>query len=114
MSLLSERQIPADLGDQLRNAAYVTAEFLSDIVHATCRRLPSAKQNERVVRIERLIQSQAWTYAALALIELELPQWQIRRLAYEIPISLPLASSRFQMGFWPAWTCGCNDSRATS
>ena len=34
--------------------------------------------------------------------------------AYEIPISSRSASSRFQMGFWPPWTCGCSDSRATS
>ena len=31
----------------------------------------------------RLIQSQAWTDAALALIELELPLWQVRRIAYD-------------------------------
>ena len=30
-----------------------------------------------------MIQSGAWTDAALALIDLELPQWQIRRLAYD-------------------------------
>ena len=83
MSLLSERRTPADLGDQLRNAGYVTAEFLSDIIRATSRRLPSAKQNARAARVEHLIQSQAWTDAALALIDLELPQWQVRRLAYD-------------------------------
>jgi hypothetical protein len=83
MSLLSEQQIPADFGDRLRNAGYVTAEFLSDFVHAACRRLPSANQNARAARIERLMQSQAWTDAALALIDLELPQWQVRRLAYD-------------------------------
>ena len=83
MSLLSEQQIPADLGDQLRNAGYVTAEFLSDIIRATSRRLPSANQNARAARIERLIQSHAWTDVALALIDLELPQWQVRRLAYD-------------------------------
>jgi hypothetical protein len=83
MSLLSEHQIPADIGDQLRNAGCVTAEFFSDIVHATCRRLPSANQNARAARVARLIQSQAWTDAALALIDLELPQWQVRRLAYD-------------------------------
>jgi hypothetical protein len=83
MSLLSEQQVPTELGDQLRNTGYVTAEFLSDIVHATCRRFPSAVQNFRSVRIERLIESQAWTDAALALIDLELPQWQVRRLAYD-------------------------------
>jgi hypothetical protein len=80
MSLLSEQQIPADLGDRLRNAGYVTAEFLSDIVHATCRRLPSANQD---ARLARLIESHAWTDATLALIDLELPQWQVRRLAYD-------------------------------
>ena len=83
MSLLSEHQTPADLGDQLRNVGHVTAKFLSDIIRATSRRLPSAKQNARAARVERLIQSQAWTDAALALIDLELPQWQVRRLAYD-------------------------------
>ena len=44
--------------------------------------MPS-KQNARAARVEHLIQSQAWTDAALALIDLELPQWQVRRLAYD-------------------------------
>ena len=83
MSLHSEQQTPADLGDRLSNAGYVTTELLSDIVHATCRRLPSANQNARAARVARLIQSQAWTDAALALIDLELPRWQVRRLAYD-------------------------------
>ena len=30
-----------------------------------------------------MIQSGAWTDAALALIDLELPQWQLRRIAYD-------------------------------
>jgi hypothetical protein len=83
MSLLSEQQINFDIGDRLRNAGDVTTEFLSDIVHATCRRLPSTNQNAKAARVERLIQAQAWTDAALALIDLELPQWQVLRLAYD-------------------------------
>ena len=83
MSLFSEQQTLAELGDRLRNAGYVTAEFFSDIVHVACRRLPSDNQNARAARVERLIQSQAWTDAALALIDLELPQWHVRRLAYD-------------------------------
>jgi hypothetical protein len=83
MSLLLEQQGPAELDDRLRDAGCVTAEFLSDIIRATCRRFPSAVQNFRSTRIERLIESQAWTDAALALIDLELPQWQVRRLAYD-------------------------------
>ena len=83
MSLLLEQQAPAELGDRLRDACCVTAEFLSDIIRATCRRFPSTDRNFKNARIERLIESQAWTDAALALIDLELPQWQIRRLAYD-------------------------------
>ena len=83
MSLLLEQQAPAELADRLRDAGCVTAEFLSDIIRATCRRFPSAVQNFRSTRIERLIESQAWTDATLALIDLELPQWQVRRLAYD-------------------------------
>ena len=82
MSLLQEN--PAtELGDRLRDAYAVTAEFLSDIIRQTCRRFPSLGQSGKTDRIERLIQSGAWTDAALALIDLELPQWQIRRLAYD-------------------------------
>jgi hypothetical protein len=83
MSLLLERQPPLDLGDRLRDACSVTAEFMSDIIRATCRRFPPAVQNPGSAHIERLIESHAWTDAALALIDLELPQWQVRRLAYD-------------------------------
>ena len=83
MSLLLERQTSVELGDRLRDACCVTAEFLSDIIRATCRRFPPAAQNLGSAHIERLIESHAWTDAALALIDLELPQWQVRRLAYD-------------------------------
>jgi hypothetical protein len=83
MLLLAETQNPAELSDRLRDTYVVTAEFLSDIIGQTCRRFPSTGQSGKTARIERLIQSGAWTDAALALIELELPQWQIRRIAYD-------------------------------
>ena len=83
MFLLAEPQNSAELGDRLRNAYAVTAEFLPDIVGQTCRRFPSTSQNSKTARIERLIQSGAWTDTALALIDLELPQWQLRRIAYD-------------------------------
>ena len=60
-----------------------TAELISEIIGETCRRFPSIGQTERTARIERLIESGAWTDAALALIDLELPQWQVRRIAYD-------------------------------
>jgi len=83
MSLLIESQNPAELGDRLHNAYAVTAEFLSDVIKQTCRRFPSTGRSGKTVRIERLIESGAWTDAALALIDLELPQWQLRRIAYD-------------------------------
>ena len=83
MSLLSTSQNSIELSNQLRDAYTVTAEFLSDIIAKSCRRFPSTSQSGKAARVERLIQSGAWTDAALALIDLELPQWQVRRLAYD-------------------------------
>jgi hypothetical protein len=83
MSILLEQTFPTTLADRLRDAYGVTAEFLSDIIKETCRRFPSAEGSAKAARVERLIQSQAWTDAALALIDLELPQWQVRRLVYD-------------------------------
>ena len=83
MSLLLEHPNSADLGDRIREAGSVTAEFLFTIIGATCRRFPATRPNARTARVERLIQSGAWTDAALSLIDLELPQWQVRRLAYD-------------------------------
>src|ERR1700704_332370 len=83
MSLLAETKDPAELSDRLRETYAVTTEFLSDIIRQTCRRFPSSGQSGKTARVERLIQSGAWTDAALALIDLEVPQWQIRRLAYD-------------------------------
>jgi hypothetical protein len=81
MSILAKTQTSAELGDRLRNTYAVTAEFLSDFISQTCRRFPSTSQSGKTARIERLIQSGAWTDATLALIDLELPQWQLRRIA---------------------------------
>ena len=83
MSLLLEHSTPAELSDRLRDSHAMTAELMSDIIGTTCRRFPSASQTGKTARIERLIQSGAWTDAALALIDLELPHWQIRRVAYD-------------------------------
>lgn len=78
-----EHQNPVELGERLRNADAVTTDIMSDVIGQACRRFPSLGQNEKSVRLERLLESGAWTDAALALIELELPQWQLRRIAYD-------------------------------
>jgi hypothetical protein len=83
MPLLSKQHDPGELNDRLRDAQAVTAELLSDIIDETCRRFPSTGQSGKTARIERLIGSGAWTDAVLALIDLELPLWQVRRIAYD-------------------------------
>jgi hypothetical protein len=83
MPLLSKSHDPGALNDRLRDAKAVTAELLSEVIGETCRRFPSMGQSGKTVRIERLIESGAWTDAVLTLIDLELPLWQVRRLAYD-------------------------------
>jgi hypothetical protein len=74
---------PRELEDRLRDAHAVTAELLSEVISEACWRFPPVRRTEKTARIERLIRSGAWTDAALALVELELPQWQVRRLVYD-------------------------------
>jgi hypothetical protein len=83
MPRLLEIHHPVELSDRLRDAHAVTAELMSDVIAGACRRFPSAGQADKSARIERLTASGAWTDAALALIDLELPLWQVRRVAYD-------------------------------
>jgi hypothetical protein len=71
------------LADQLRSAQAVTPDLISHVVDAACVRLPALGRTEKAARLRRLIEAGAWTEAALALIELELPQWQVRRLIHD-------------------------------
>ena len=80
---LREHRDPGALGDRLRNAPEANATLMAETIDTACRRFPSSGQSERTARIEQLIRSQAWTDAALELIDLELPLWQVRRLAYD-------------------------------
>lgn len=83
MPLLSEHHDSLKFGNRLCDASAVTEELLSEVIAKVCRRFPSTGQTGKTARIERLIQSGAWTDVALALIDLELPLWQVRRIAYD-------------------------------
>jgi hypothetical protein len=83
MFLLSLPQDVPTLGERLRNAISATPTLIAEIVREARRRFPSQAQPARTARVGQLIALGAWTDAALALIELELPQWQVRRLAYD-------------------------------
>jgi hypothetical protein len=71
------------LDDRLRDATEASVALFGEVIETACRRFPSIGQSAKTARIKRLIQSGAWTDAALALIDLELPLWQIRRIAYD-------------------------------
>ncbi|UZE46973.1 hypothetical protein ONR75_18365 [Rhodopseudomonas sp. P2A-2r] len=66
----------------LRDAPAATADIFTDILATTRRGNPMIRALE-VARIKHLITCCAWTDAALALLALELPPWQLRRLAYD-------------------------------
>lgn len=78
-----EQHNPDALNDRIRSADVMTTALMSDVIKQVCRRFPSVGQSTKTARIQQLIQSAAWTDAALALIDLELPMWQVRRLAYD-------------------------------
>jgi hypothetical protein len=71
------------LAVRIRDANAATAELLSDVIREACWRLPSVRRTKSFDRLEQFIQSCAWTDAALALLALELPQWQVRRIIYD-------------------------------
>jgi hypothetical protein len=46
-------------------------------------RVRTSMRADEVRRIDRLIEADAWTDAAMGLLEANLPAWQVRRLVYE-------------------------------
>ena len=83
MTPYSKHHDADELNGRLREARAVTAELVAEIIGETCQRFPPIRRTEKSARIERLIGSGAWLDASLALIDLELPQWQIRRIVYD-------------------------------
>ena len=71
------------LSERLRDAPAVTASLVRDVMEAVCLHHAHPGQARAIARIERLIGEEAWAEVGLALIELELPQWRLRRLAYD-------------------------------
>src|SRR5262245_37759776 len=71
-----------ELGDTLHTATAMTPALMSKVVSQACVRL-HAQGAAAKAKLNRLIEAGAWTDAALALLELELRQWTVRRLACE-------------------------------
>jgi hypothetical protein len=72
-----------ELNDRLRSAHAVTPDLMAEIIDEACQCFPPILRTEQTLRIERFIESGAWLDATLGLIDLELPQWRVRRIAYD-------------------------------
>jgi hypothetical protein len=70
------------LADRLRRAPSAGPELFADVI-GTCTRIPVLRTAGKTRRLDQLIATGAWTEAALALIEFELPGWSPRRLVHE-------------------------------
>lgn len=61
----------------------IDAAAFTAICLAACKRLPAMRRTAEARRLDRLVEAGAWTDAALALIAIELPDWQLRRLTFD-------------------------------
>lgn len=73
----------ATLAAQVSAADEATSELFSEIVVAIARPLWTPGEAANAVQLHDLIEAGALTQAALSLIELELPLWKLRRIAYD-------------------------------
>jgi hypothetical protein len=71
------------LDDRLSRAEVMTPALMSDVLNAACIRFASMRHTGHARQLGQMIQSGAWTDASLALIEIELPEWHLRRIAYD-------------------------------
>jgi len=83
MPVVTQLFDPIALTGRLRIAHVVTRPLMKDILDRACRRFPSLGQSERTERLKRLVDAEAWVDAALELLEVELPLWRVRRIAYD-------------------------------
>ena len=81
MSFISIQRTP--LSEVPSETAPLDATSFAAICLTTCKRLPAMRRTAEAQRLDRLVAAGAWTDAALALIAIELPRWQLRRLAYD-------------------------------
>ena len=77
---LDERLEP--LEEQLRTAEAITGELMSTVIATACPNFCALSAAAKA-KVNWLIQAGAWTDATLALVKLELPQWDVQRLSHD-------------------------------
>ena len=83
MRFASDDRTSMTPSEKLRAADDMTPELMAEMLDVTCRRALLQSNASKALRLKQLIGARAWTDAALALIELELPLWHIRRVTYD-------------------------------
>jgi hypothetical protein len=78
----TDEQRLVSLEQRLRGARAITRELMSEVIAQACLRFTACGGPAKAA-VNRLIESRAWTDAALALLELELPQWGLQRIVHE-------------------------------
>lgn len=71
------------LAQQIRLAETPSRDLIDDIIASARTRPVAARSVRHIDRLDACCTSGAWTDAALALVELELPMWTIRRLIHD-------------------------------
>jgi hypothetical protein len=69
----------ADLEGRLQRAQAITSELISTVMTNGCVRL-TALSGTAKAKLNSLVEAGAWTDSAMTLLQLEMPQWKIRRL----------------------------------
>jgi hypothetical protein len=91
-----------ELKDEMVCTRAASPQLMAKFIECACRRLAMPGYAAKTARINQLIDSQAWTEAALALVELEVPQWKLRRLVCEEGIWLCSLSRQWDFPDWLA------------
>jgi hypothetical protein len=87
-----------ELQSRLKGVPVVTRDLMSKVVACCC--VSTLNSVTKAAKIDRLIELEAWTEAALCLVELELPQWKLRRLVYDDDAWLCSLSMQWNLSNW--------------
>jgi hypothetical protein len=68
---------------KLQRAQALTPNLITELIEEACPRLALLPRGGMPARIAKLVEQAAWADIGLALINIELPGWTLRRLAYD-------------------------------
>jgi hypothetical protein len=68
---------------RIRDAAAPETRLFADVIANGCPRTLALVEMCKAARLKELLEAGAWTDAALALLELELPQWKPCRIVFD-------------------------------